>query len=251
MVRGFILLSLLCLIMPVHAQTLRIAVASNFAKPLERLLTEFKKTHPHNTQISSASSGVLYQQIRHGAPFDMFLSADIRRPELIEKQELVYENYRQPYAIGQIALWSATSGNPISIDDLKQHDDRIAIAAPHIAPYGQAAKQALLNIDLWSKFHRKLITGNNINQTYQQTLTGAVRYGFISYSQLLDSNVGHGILIDNNLHTPLEQQMVVLKNARNIELATAFFNFLLSEKAQQLIAEQGYLPVIKTPDKAS
>ncbi|WP_068545967.1 molybdate ABC transporter substrate-binding protein [Thalassotalea crassostreae] len=223
-----------------QAETLRVAVASNFAKPIERLSAEFNKTHPHKIQISSASSGVLYQQIRHGAPFDLFLSADLRRPQLLEEQGLILENYRNTYAIGQIAIWSAIAEEPVSLENLKHYDGRIALAAPHIAPYGLAAKQSLIKMDLWSKFHRQLITGNNINQTYQQILTGAVRYGFISHSQLLDSKHGFGTVIDSKLHKPLEQQMVVLKNAENIELATSFFNYLLTDEAQHLISTQGY-----------
>lgn len=226
---------------------LKIAVSANFAKPVEVLLKKFAKTHPVNPQISIASTGVLYQQIRHGAPFDLYFSADIRRPQLLEEQDLILANYRKTYALGRLAIWSAISNKPIKISDLESHNGRIAIAGPHIAPYGLASKQALVSLNLWHKYHNQLITGNNINQTYQQTITGAVKYGFISYSQLLNSKTGHGILLDDHLHEPLEQQMVVLKNAENTELATQFFEYILSIEAQQLIQTLGYSPAITVP----
>ncbi|KGK00615.1 molybdate ABC transporter substrate-binding protein [Thalassotalea sp. ND16A] len=233
------------------AEKLRVAVAANFAKPVEKLLHEFAKTHPHSAQISQASTGVLYQQIRHGAPFDILLAADIRRPQLLEEQGLIYENYRKTYAIGQLALWSAISDDEISLQDLNDYTGRVALAGPHIAPYGLAAKQTLISLELWSKYDDNLIVGNNINQTYQQIVTGAVNYGFISYSQLLESKTGHGVLIDSDLHKPLEQQMVVLKHSENTELAIQFFEFLLTDKAQQLIVETGYQQAHKTLEKVA
>ena len=231
-----------------HAEKLKIAVSANFATSIKALVNEFKKTHPFTEQISVASTGVLYQQIRHGAPFDIFLAADLRRPQLLEEQGLIHEKYRKTYAIGQLALWSATSDEAIKLDDLKTYKGRIAAAGPHIAPYGLAAKETLISLNLWAKYHQQLIVGNNINQTYQQILSGAVKYGFISYSQLLNSKVGQGVLIDTSLHHTLEQQMVVLKHAENISLAAQFFEFLLSNTAQKIITETGYLPAITIPE---
>lgn len=233
--------------LPSYAQSLRIAVSANFAKPVEKLVEMFSKSTPLNAQITVASTGVLYQQIRHGAPFDIFFAADIRRPQLLEEQGLVFDQYRKTYAIGQIALWSAISKTEISLEDLKQYKGRIALAGPHIAPYGLAAKEALISSNLWSKYNDKLIVGNNINQTYQQIFTGAVKFGFISYSQLLDSKVGKGVLIDQKLHHSLEQQMVVLNNAKNIKIASQFFEFILTKQAQGFLSENGYLPAITVP----
>ncbi|OUS25939.1 molybdate ABC transporter substrate-binding protein [Thalassotalea sp. 42_200_T64] len=243
----FVILS--CFSVFASATKLRVAVAANFAKPVEKLLNEFAKTHPHKSQISQASTGVLYQQIRHGAPFDILLAADVRRPQLLEEQGFIYENYRETYAIGQLALWSANSDIEISLQDLNEYSGRLALAGPHIAPYGLAAKQTLISLGLWSKYDDNLIVGNNINQTYQQIVTGAVNYGFISYSQLLNSKVGHGVLIDSHLHKPLEQQMVVLKHSENTELAIQFFEFLLTDKAQKMIVETGYQQALPPPDK--
>lgn len=236
--------------LPSYAQELRIAVSANFAKPVEQLAEIFSQQTPVNVQITVASTGVLYQQIRHGAPFDIFFAADIKRPKLLEEENLIVKEYRKTYAIGQIALWSAISSTEISLEDLTEYKGRIAIAGPHIAPYGLAAKEALISANLWSQYHERLIIGNNINQTYQQIFTGAVKFGFISYNQLLHSKVGQGVLIDQALHHSLEQQMVVLKNAENIDIASQFFEFILSKQAQQFLSTHGYLPVITQATKA-
>lgn len=222
------------------AKPLRVAVSANFAKPVENLLAEFAKTHPNQAQISVASTGVLYQQIRHGAPFDMLFAADVRRPELLEQQGFIDENSRKTYAFGQIALWSAVQEH-VSLQDLTHHEERIAIAGPHLAPYGFAAKEALISLGLWRKYHNNIIVGTNINQTYQQTRTGAVQYGIISYSQLLISKVGSGVLVPINLYSPIEQQLIIIKDAENIELARQFSDFIMLPSSQKLIQSYGYL----------
>lgn len=222
------------------AESIRVAVSANFAKPIKSLLAEFSKIYPHQAQISVASTGVLYQQVRHGAPFDILLAADVRRPELLEQQGLIEANSRKTYAFGQIAIWSAIATDT-SLNDLLTHKDKIAIAGPHLAPYGLAAKEALISLGLWQKYQNNIIVGTNINQTYQQTRTGAVRFGIVSYSQFLDSDIGSGQLIPIDLYTPIEQQLVIIKNAKNAQLARKFSEFLLLPDSQKLIQSYGYL----------
>lgn len=236
---------LLCCVLSANcfAENLRIAVAANFAKPIEKLVAEFNKNHPFNAQISVASTGILFQQISHGAPFDIFLAADAKRPTLLVQQGLTIPGYHHTYAIGQLALWSATISTPITIENLRLHQGRIAIANPKIAPYGLAAKQALESLNLWQKYQHNLIVGTNIGQTYQQAKTGAIDYGIVAYSQWVQSKDGNGILIPNALHAPLKQEMAVLKQGPNNELAKEFYQFMLTDKAQQIISEMGYLAV--------
>lgn len=228
------------------ADNLRVAVAANFAKPIEKLVAEFKKSHTMTAQISVASTGILFQQISHGAPFDIYFAADAKRPTLLDQHGFTLPNYRHTYAYGQLALWSATVTSPITVNNLHAHQGRLAIANPQIAPYGLAAKQALQGLQLWQKFQHNLVVGSNINQTFQQVRTGAIDYGVVAYSQWLQSKDGNGILLSNTLHAPLEQQMVVLKQGQNNKLAKAFYQFILTDKAQQIISEMGYLTVIKS-----
>lgn len=222
-------------------QTLKIGVAANFAEPLRKLVEVYNQQNDTQVEVklSVAATGVLYQQVRHGAPFDMIFAADVKRPELIEKEGFGLENSRFTYAIGQLALWSAIN-EKASIDQLQDHNRRIAIAAPHLAPYGKAAKEALLSLGLWRKYHNQVITGNNINQTYQHTRTGAVEFGIISHSQFLLSDIGSGVLIDSSLHEPIEQQMIILESSSQIELARKFQQFILSDSSQKMIIKMGY-----------
>ncbi|TKB47390.1 molybdate ABC transporter substrate-binding protein [Thalassotalea mangrovi] len=228
-------------------QSLKIGVSANFTEPLKQLVDTYnEKFEPDiDVKLSVAATGVLYQQVRHGAPFDMVFAADIKRPQLIEEEGLALENSRFTYATGQLALWSTTR-DQVALDDLTPYQGRIAIAAPHLAPYGKASKEALLSLDLWRKFHDKVITGNNISQTYQQTRTGAVDFGIISYSQFLLSDTGSGVLIDSQLHEPIEQQMLILKSTLNEDLARKFQQFILSDSSQELIISMGYADTRKT-----
>lgn len=239
-----LLLSIIIFCSKSQAEQLRIAASANFTVPLELLIAEFKQSHNIDIQVSTASTGVLYQQIRHGAPFDMLFAADVHRPELLEQQGLIHHQFRKTYALGQLALWAPNRTSPITLTDLATYQGRLAIAAPHIAPYGKATKEVLIKLNLWKDFQSRLITGNNINQTYQQAMTGAVTYSFVAASQLIFSEKGVGIIIDTKFHEPIEQQMVILKKSNNLNLAEKFFNFVLSERAQKIIQKAGYIPVV-------
>ncbi|WP_371378088.1 molybdate ABC transporter substrate-binding protein [Thalassotalea aquiviva] len=229
------------LLSQLQAETLHVAVASNFSQTLQYLRADFEQSHQVNLKISSAASGVLYQQIQHGAPFDLFLSADKLRPQLLQQANLTVNPLPTTYAIGQLALYSAQSKSPISLDHLQQYQGRLALANPALAPYGQAAKETLMSLGLWQQYQHRLILGSNINQTLLQLDSGAVEYGFISYNQLLETKSGFGKLIDNNYYQPIEQQMVILKSSSVPQLAQQFLDYMLSDKSQQILREHGYL----------
>lgn len=221
---------------------LRIAVASNFAPTLKKLLArnnpdQIKFPHP---LIIPASSGTLFLQIKHGAAFDLFLSADRERPALLTEANLALIGSQQTYAYGQLALWSAT--HEIATDPftaLKNNKQRLAIANPRIAPYGKAAKQVLENLQLWGDYKSRLIKGINIGQTFQQTRSQAVNSGIVSNSQLILNNL-KGVIIPARLHQPIEQQLVILKKSQHIQQAQRFVKFLMSEQSQQFITDSGY-----------
>ena len=149
---------------------LRIAVASNFTPVLKTLLAEFHQQTNINTQIISGATGALFLQIKHGAPFDIFISADSVRPELLEQQNIIVANSRKTYALGQLALLSMNSKAQLSdlALILQETPKHFAIANPKLAPYGKAAKQTLQHLGIWQQYQGKLITGININQTFAQ-----------------------------------------------------------------------------------
>jgi len=230
---------------------LRIAVASNFAPTLRKLLARYNadQTEFIKPLIIVASSGTLFLQIQHGASFDLFLSADSERPKLLVETDLAFKESLQTYAYGQLALWSAKKNITTDLlTALKSNKQRLAIANPKIAPYGKAAKQVLENLQLWHDYKSRLIQGINIGQTFQQTRSQAVNLGIVSNSQLVLNNL-KGVLIPPDLHQPIKQQLVILKRSQNSQQAKSFVQFLMSEKSQQFIAQSGYAKLSEIEEK--
>lgn len=219
---------------------LRIAVAANFAPALKQLLEDFPNKSGINYQIISAASGTLYQQIKHGAPYDLFLSADTTRPERLENENVIVTGSRKTYAYGQLVLWSAT-GQLENINQLNTFSGYLAIANPNTAPYGKAAKQVLQHLSLWPKFQRRVVTGININQTFQQVRSQAVPMGIVALSQL-HINQLNGITIPAHYYQPIAQQLVILKNSKQLKNAQQISDFLLQKITQKKLEKLGYLP---------
>lgn len=216
---------------------LRIAVASNFTPALKELLVEFHQKTQIKTQIISGASGALFLQIKHGAPFDVFISADSVRPQKLEQQKLILSNSRKTYAIGQLALLSMNKKAQLS--DLTKTPKHFAIANPDTAPYGKAAKQTLQHLGLWQQYQKSLITGININQTFNQVRSQAVNSGLVANSQLVMNKIT-GVVIPSNYHQPIQQQLVIIKNSKGISNAKKLSDFLLSPTIQQKIVNYGY-----------
>lgn len=229
---------------PRQAKPLRIAVAANFAPALKILLADMPNKDQLNYQIISAATGTLYQQIKHGAPFDLLLSADSTRPERLEQDELIIANSRKTYAYGQIALWSATM--PLSdLNMLDEYLGKLAIANPDTAPYGKAAQQALQNLSLWPQVKSNLITGINISQTFQQVRSQAVPLGVVANSQLI-INQYQGIIIPAEYYQPIAQQLVIIKSSQQVAAAQQISDFILHTNSQKKLQKLGYLPA-KSP----
>ena len=230
----------------IPAPKIRVAVASNFSPILHKLLAEFTQ-HTHiQVDVISGASGALFQQIRHGAPYDVFLSADASRPLQLKKEQLIIEDSLKTYAVGKLAFWSAT--HPINnqeslLNTLKAYP-KIAISNPKTAPYGQAAFEVLTHLNLVKKYNgNTLITGINVNQTFQQIRSKAVKGGFVAVSQLTLNNL-IGFNIPQQYYTPIQQQLVILKNSKQQNAAEKFIKFLLSKKTQQYIESFGYTAMI-------
>mgnify|MGYP001582384444 CR=1 FL=1 len=218
-------------------QPLRIAVASNFTPVLKKLLVKFHQQTNINTQVISGATGALFLQIKHGAPFDIFLAADSTRPAQLEQHNLVVDSSRQTYAFGQLALLSMSF--PAQLNDLNQVPKRFAIANPDTAPYGKAAKQTLEYLNLWPQYQAKLIQGINVNQTFAQVRSQAVNSGLVANSQLVLNNLT-GVIIPSNYHQPIAQQLVIIKSSGNINKAKRLSKYLLSAEIQQKIISFGY-----------
>jgi molybdate transport system substrate-binding protein len=220
---------------------LRIAVAANFTPVLKVLIRDFTKKTGIRTQLISGASGAMFLQIKHGAPFDLFLSADSERPKQLDQAGLILSKSRKTYAIGQLALYSSnmTSLAQLSLNKLKRPPKRFAIANPDIAPYGKAAKEALEHLGLWKTYSPHLIKGINIGQTFMQLRSQSVADGIVAQSQLVLNNLS-GVLIPTHFHQPIEQQLAIIKASKNHQQAQKLVDFLLSSTSQQLIVSYGY-----------
>lgn len=226
-----------------HAQPLRIAVAANFSPVLKPLLTKFTAKTGIQTQVISAASGAIFLQIKYGAPFDVFLSADSSRPIQLDQSGHALPGSRATYAVGRLAFYSSTIATT-SIDTLatqlsNKPRTRLAIANPDVAPYGKAAKEVLQHMQLWESYQSQFITGINISQTFTQLRSKSINQGFIAYSQLKANNLT-GVLIPASYHQPIQQQLVILQNTLQPEAAAEFRQFLLSDQSQTFIENSGY-----------
>ena len=176
----------------VAAEEVRVAVASNFLSTMKILTSNFEHDTNHRIIIISGSSGKLYAQIQHGAPFDVFFSADQHRPRLLEKEGVAIKGSRFPYAVGRLTLWSPET-NFIHTDGktalTQQSFAHLAIANPKTAPYGRAAEQTLRSLGLWERIKPRLVYGENIAQTFQFVSSQNAELGFVAHSQVLNSNV--------------------------------------------------------------
>ena len=222
------------------ANTLTIAVASNFSPTLQQLLPLFEQQHGIAATQVSASSAKLAAQIEYGAPFDVFLSADALHPRLLAQKGKAIAASRFSYAQGSLVLWSK---NPDLIDAQgtvlqSQAFHRLALANPRFAPYGQAAKHYLQQQKLWDSLQDKAVFGANIAQTLQFVRLEHADLGFIAHSQWLSvAQQGSYFIpkIDNSL---LDQQAIALNNKPQTQ---AFLQFLRSPSAQAIILKNGYL----------
>ena len=228
------------------ADEVRVAVASNFYPAMKEIALQYelKKSNTsenHKIILIPGSSGRHYAQIINGAPFDLFFSADKVRPILLEKKRISENGSRFTYALGKLVLWSSLDGFVEKEERLYHKDLRfIAIANPKIAPYGVAAKEALISINLWEDMKSKLIRGENIAQTFQFVNSGNAKLGFVSYSQLMNPNYpvgGSFWMVPQSLYKPIEQQAVLLRESL---LGKDFLSFMRTDQSLKIISKFGY-----------
>ena len=222
---------------------IRIATSANMQFALEDLISEFKKNHDTEFDLVIGSSGSLYAQIKNGAPFDLFIAANMKYPSEVAKLDLA-DQPPKVYAKGQLILWTIKDFEP-SLDLLlsdKVH--KIGIANPETAPYGKTAIEALKNHGIYEQIKPKLVYGENISQTNIFISSGSVDIGLTSKSVLATPNLkskGNFKAIDSKLYSNLEQGVVLLKNASDNEIAREFYTFLNTKEAKKILLKHGYI----------
>ena len=228
-----------------NADTLTIAVASNFRATAETIGTRFTAIAGQEVRFSSASTGKLYAQIVHGAPFDILLAADSEHPALLQDAGLA-TGAGITYAVGELVLWSgdADYAHNECRDALTSLGKRkLAIANPETAPYGRAAREFLTNADLWEQVSAQLVYGENIAQALHFAVTGNASVALIAKSQAIDPRLpttGCSWSVPTDLYTPIVQQAVLLQRAAANPVALSFLQFLQSADARATIRQSGY-----------
>ena len=243
---GLLVLLLLAPAFSLSADTLRVAVASNFLPAAEQLKSSFESTTGHKLVLSSGSSGVLFAQISKGAPFDLFLSADSERPKKLEEAGFIAVGTRQTYAVGRLVWWQPEV-DLHGLDALASFSGRLALANPRFAPYGQAAMQVIAKSQMTKL---QLVRGSNVSQAFQFVDSGNADAALVPLSVLLakshleadDPKYQDYLRIPSRWHLQIEQQKVVIKRSKNRAVALEFQSFLLSNESQSRIAKLGYLP---------
>lgn len=227
-----------------QAQQLRIAVAANAQFVAKALAAEFKKETGLNAELIIGASGKFTTQIEQGAPFDVFLSADMKYPQELYNKGLTTTRPK-PYAYGKLVLWtlSNTDINTGLRVLMQPAFTKIAVANPKLAPYGEAAVQALTKLKLYQRVQSKIVYGESIAQVNQYLLTGAANAAFTAKSVVLDAtqaNKGKWIEVPANLYRPIAQGVVILKQTSHQQQAQKFYTFIFSSRAKQIFEKYGY-----------
>ncbi len=223
-----------------------VATAANVQFVMQELQKVFQKDTGIELDMVVSSSGKLTAQIREGAPFDLFVSADTRYPQEIFANGGA-DNPPKVYARGALVLWTRDSTVTPQLTMLTQAEvKKIALANPETAPYGQAAVEVLTKAGLYEQVKSKLVYGESIAQTTQYIATGAADVGFTALSIVLSPEMkgkGTWTLLDSAAYTPIDQAAILLKHSESSpkrEKSQQFYDFLYSEKARAIFRQYGY-----------
>jgi molybdate transport system substrate-binding protein len=224
------------------AAEVSVAVAGNFAVPMQKIAVAFEAKTAHRVRLASGSTGRFFSQIKAGAPFDLLVAADNAVPKQLETLGFTVVGTREAYARGRLVLWSAKA-------QVVDHDakvlqaigpgDRLAIADPKVAPYGRAAQQVLNRLGLASAWRPHIVQGESIAQTFQFVATGNAKLGFVALSQTKNLG-GSSWLVPAHLHDPIIQELVVVKRGVTTQAAIELAKFFKGPEAQAIMSAYGY-----------
>lgn len=246
MLRVFqLLITLVISFSAAHGAEVTVAVAANFAAPMQKIAPLFEKDTGHKAIVSLGSTGGFYAQIKNGGPFHVLLSADDETPLKLEKENLAVGGTRFTYATGKLVLWSKQAGFVDDKGDVLRSGQfkRLAIANPKLAPYGAAALETLHKLELFQGLQTKFVQGENIAQAFQFVNTENAQLGFVALSQVYaDGKLtsGSAWMVPSHLHKPIQQDAVLLVAGKNNIAATALLAYLRTDKAKAIIRSHGY-----------
>ena len=239
-----LLLSLLSAATQVQADEVSVAVAANFATPIQKIALAFEKETGHKIVATYGATGKFYAQIKNGAPFEVLLAADNETPARLIKENAAVAGSQFTYAIGKLVLWSA---KPAVVDAAgevlkKGGFDHLALANPKLAPYGAAAVEAMKTLGVFEALQTKLVTAESITQSHQFISSGNALLGFVALSQVLKDGKmeGSAWLVPAKLYSPISQDAVILDKGKGKPAAEALVKYLKSDKAKAVIKSYGY-----------
>lgn len=238
-----------------QGREIRVAAAADLNLAMTELSSQFERQAGIKVNVSNGSSGTFFAQIQSGAPFDLFFSADMEYPRKLAAAGFAEPATLQEYALGRIAIWMPAN---VKVDVAKKGWDalldanvrNIAIANPEHAPYGRAAVAALQKAGIYEQVRRKLVYGENISQAAQFVQSGNAQAGIIALSLVASPGMKEGKFweIPAGMHPPIEQGVVVLRNARDKSAARAFLGFVKSVEGRKILEKYGFeVPAPKQP----
>lgn len=229
----------------VRAGEVAVAVAANFAVPLERIAAGFTAASGHTVKASPGATGKFHSQIVAGAPFEVLIAADDETTRRLVTDGHAVAGTAFTYAIGRLVLWSARPG---LVDDqgavlASDRFSKVAIANPKVAPYGAAALEVLKARGLAEAVSRKVITAQSIGQAFQFVATGNADIGFVALSQVASPGkpaAGSWWVVPENLHGEIRQDAVLLKAGEKNPAAVALMAYLRTPAAREVVRSFGY-----------
>ncbi|HEY2381650.1 MAG TPA: molybdate ABC transporter substrate-binding protein [Terriglobia bacterium] len=232
-------------ILSILALAINVAAASDLSFPIKEIVQAYQQQTGNEVRLTLGSSGNFFTQIQNGAPFDVFLSADIDYPKQLEKGGQAVPGSTFIYGIGSIVLWVPKS-SPLKIETLGMQAlldpkvKKISIANPEHAPYGRAAEAALKAAAVYDRVKSKLVFGENISQAAQFVQSGAADVGIIAHSLASSEPMAGGRQwqVPQNLYPRLEQGAVLLKHGG--AEAKAFELWLQSPASRKIFEKYGF-----------
>lgn len=228
------------------AAEVNVAVAANFTAPMKDIAAIYEKDTGNKVLASFGATGAFYAQIKNGAPYQVLFAADAKTPKKIEDEGLGVKGSAKPYAYGKLVLWSAAPNFVKENKDfiLDASVQKIAVANPKLAPYGEAAYQTMQKWGNLEKAEPKFVTGDNIGKTFQYVSTSNAQVGFVALSQVFKDGKmtsGSGWIIPSDMYSPIRQDSVVLNPGKDNKAVAEFMKFMAtSPKVRKVIESYGY-----------
>jgi molybdate transport system substrate-binding protein len=244
------LLALLLLITGTIAagQEITVAAAADMSSALPQLVEAYTKKTGQTVKLSFGASGNLTNQIRNGAPFDVFFSADEQYPRQLISEGLASKDTLYRYAIGRLVLW-VPADSPLDLSKLgikallDPSVKKISIANPATAPYGRAAEAALRHFEIYDQISSRLVIGENVSQAAQFVESGNAQAGLIARSHALApamKDKGRYWTVPLDAYPTLNQAAVVLVKSKQPDAARKFLDFLRTPEATSLLTGYGF-----------